>query len=379
MKQFKIASAVISLVFILGLLVIVGCSDGVDAGNKEPIKIGATLVLSGKFAFIGEQELNGMSMAVDEINSKGGVNGRRLQLIVEDNKGDTKEGVTNVNKFISSDDVDVVFSAFTHITSGVKDIVTSNGKKSYYASTVPDFAKESKYAFRDYFDAGDQGKILAQKVANDKRERIAYLTEVSDVAKVFENGFKEVAQEEAITITAREKFQADATDVKTQLLKLDLNEVDALIVVGWKHETIIMKQLKELGFIDVPTYHLVGPFLPSADTTEMRALYEENNAVSAWYGIADVVTGDAGEFVKKYNVRFNKSPRADATYAYDDIYALAEAFDGCENEDSDCVAEHLLNTNLEGAGGRLTFDSDGVSQREVLLIHVRDGKWVEVE
>lgn len=376
MKRTILALAII---LVLTSVVLTSCNVTGKAINEDPINIGATLALSGKFAFIGEQELNGLSMAVDEINSNGGVDGRRLNLVIEDNKGDTKEAVTSVNKLISVDDVDVVFSAFTHVTSGVKDIVTSNGKILFYASTVPDFARESKYSFRDYFDAGDQGKILAQKIADDGRKKVAYLTEVSDVADVFENSFDKVVSEEGIEIFSKEKFQVDATDLKTQILKLNLDKVDALVVVGWKHENIIMKQIKELGFIDVPTYHIVGPFLPIADTPEMRDLYEENNAVSAWYGIADVVDGDSEEFVKKYVARFNKSPRADATYAYDDVYALAEAFEGCANYDRDCVADNLLKVELNGAGGKLSFDSDGVSQREVLLIQFKEGQWVEVK
>jgi len=79
--------------------------------------------LTGRYAFIGEVERDGLLLGVEEINARGGINGRRLELLAEDNLGDSKTALTSVNKLLTVDQVDVVFSAFMHITQAIKGLM----------------------------------------------------------------------------------------------------------------------------------------------------------------------------------------------------------------------------------------------------------------
>jgi len=348
---------------------------------KETIKIGATVALSGKYSYIGQQELNGLVMAAEEINNNSGINGRKLQIIAEDNKGDATEGVNNVNKLINIDNTEIIFSAFTHITNAIKKSVFDNNKILFYASTIPDIAKENKYAFRDYFDSADQGKAIADAVNQQGYKKVAFLTEVSDPCSQSEKAFIEEASKLGINITAREEYQITETDLKTNILKLNLKNADALVACSWRHEHILMKQLKELNLINVPTFHWIAPFFPTSDTPEMRQLFEENGAISCWYGLSEVPDKQIQiDFTEKYRQKYNIQPTADAAYAYDDIYVLANALKACKGkiENKDCIAAQILSTKYDGVGGHLEFDANGVSKREVLLIRVVDGKWEEL-
>jgi branched-chain amino acid transport system substrate-binding protein len=376
------------IIVILSLLIVGIVAAGIMSyiylhaakGQTETIKIGVTLPLSGKYAYTGEAAANGLKLASEEINSQGGINNHKIQLIIEDNKGETKDAVNSVNKFVSVDQVGLVFSTFTNITSAVKQIVFDNEKFLFYMSTVPDFAKENKYAFRDYFDASENGAAIAQAIAKQGYKRIAYLTEISDQCKRYEQGFNKEAEKLGLQVVSREEYPLDQTDLKTNLLKLNIKNSQALVACTWRHEDILMKQLKELDLIAIPSFHIVAPYLPAANTAEMKKIYEENKAVSSWYGISEVTNKEEQlKFQKKYRANFGKDPIADAAYAYDDIYILAEALKACDVnfENKDCLAKYLTQIKYDGIGGHLEFNQDRSSQRDVFLIKVVNGQWQE--
>ncbi len=351
-----------------------------DSDSKDTIKIGATLALSGKLAFIGAQELNGFEIAVEEINSNGGILGKDLVLIVDDNKGETKDAVNGVTRLITADNVPIVFSAFTHITTAIAEIVNSNNRVLIYASTIPDMAIKDNYTFRDYVDARDNGEVIAKAVKNAGYNNVALLAEKSDVCDPFFDSFIETANSLGVKTLAYETFQSTETDFRTLLLKLKLVNADALVVCVWRHEHLLMPQFSELG-LKVPTFHLAAPFLPVSDTAEMREIYEKNSAISSWYSILKESKNERGKsFVRKYEVKFRSTPRPEAEYAYDLIYVIEKVLENCNADplDRECFRNEMLKISYDGVGGHLEFDKDGVSKRDVTLITVKNGEWVEI-
>jgi branched-chain amino acid transport system substrate-binding protein len=347
--------------------------------NEGNIKIGATVALSGNLAYIGQQELNGLILAAEEINVNGGVSGQMIEVIYEDNAGDPKEGVSAASKFVNLDNVDVVFSAFTHITSALKDVVYNSDSLLIYASTVPDIAEGSDYAFRDYIDNVDHGESLAFALDQEDHREIALITEISEACSQFEDSFIKSSERLGIDIVSRVDFQVADKDLRTAILKLNPKEVDAIVTCTWRHEDIFMKQFEELGFIEIPTFHLMAPFFPVAQTNEIRDLYSKNGAISTWYGFPEVAnTKRQKDFIRKYEERFGFTPSPDAAYTYDDVYVLAQAVEKCKEgiKDKNCVASELLKTDYDGVGGHLKFDEIGSSVRETLLIKNVNGEWV---
>ena len=351
--------------------------------EKETVRIGGTLALSGNYAYLGEAQANGLKMAIEEINASGGIRGKKLELITEDNQGDAKQAVTNVSKLLNVDKADIILSAFTHITNAIKDIVNQSGKVMIYTSTVRDIAESSPLFFRDYYDAKDNGIALAKLIEDAGYKNIAFLTEFSDQCLQLEDSFKKQSKEYGINIIKKESFNTTETDLKTHLLKIKEVNPEAILVCAWRHEYILMKQLKELGMIKVQTFHWVAPFLPVADTKDMRSLFEENNTISTWYWLAETdYNSKQKEFFQKYQERYGVKPTGESAYAYDDMYILADALTKCDKKkqikESECVAEQLLNTDYDGIAGRLTFTNQGVSNREINAITVKDGLWIGV-
>jgi len=380
-KNNNLYKLVLGLVVVL--LIILGYFYYQEPQSAETIKIGATLALTGKFAFLGEAEANGMKLAVEEINTSGGINGKKLKLIIEDNQGDAKTAVLSITKLLDVDKVDIVVSAFTHITNAIKSLVAEKEKIMLHITTARDIAESNDLFFRDYFDAGDHGQALADLVNKSGYKKIAFLTEISDQCIQLEKAFNQAASEFQIQTIMKEAYNTTEQDLRTNLLKIKQSSPEAIVICGWRHEHIIMRQLKEQGMISFPTFHWTGPFMPISDTEDMRKLFEENKAVSTWYGITDsTAIPKQKEFIKKYQQRFSAKPMSDAGYIYDDIYVLAEAIKKCDRKksatDSKCLSGELLKTDYSGVSGKLTFNEKGLSNREVTSIKVVNGTWVEI-
>ena len=110
MKTKKIYLVVLVVIIIGGLFWLLANKS--KPSDNNPIKIGASEALTGKFASLGEPRVNAMRMVADEINNNGGINGKKLEIIAEDNQGDAKIAVTNTSKLLNIDNVDIVLTGF---------------------------------------------------------------------------------------------------------------------------------------------------------------------------------------------------------------------------------------------------------------------------
>lgn len=376
LKSIKITSWIIVAIIIIILMVVGFSREKSPAIEGETIKIGATLPLTGNYAYIGQSEANGLKMAIDEINAKKNNKGYKLDLIIEDNQGDPKEAVNSVNKMIDVDGVDIIFSAFTSITGAINDIVLNKEKILFYNSTVSDIADNSKYVFRDYVDTISAGSFVAKVVNKLNYQRVGYLgpndSACSQMREVIEN---------EVDLVKIEEFLPEEKDLKNALLKLKSENIDAIASCSYIHAHILMKQLKELGMIDIPTIQGWAHFLPLSDADEIRELFKENKTLEAWYAISEIAKGEKQRlFFEKYKERFGLIPSPAGLYSYDDGYIINEAIKKCDGRiNNDCFAEKINNQEFEGIAERIKFDENGNAIRKTILLRMNDDlKWEEI-
>lgn len=369
------------IITVVVILVLLGSTSNRELGEKEKIKIGATLALTGNFAYIGQSEADGLQMAIDEINEKGLLGDKELVLMVEDNKGDPKEAVNSVNKMISVDNVDIVFSAFTSITGAIRSVVENNNKILIYNSTVRDFADENRYTFRDYVSIDDAGSMIAKAVKNLNYKRIGYIGPIDEscvqMRKIIENDL----DKSGIELTRIEEFQSDEKDLKDSLLKLKSENLDVITSCSYRHSHILMRRMKELGMMDIPTIQGWAHFLPTANTDEMRELFKENGTIEVWFSISEIAKGNKQqEFFKKYKDKYGEDPSPSGLYSYDDGYVIAEAIKQCGGKiDNDCFADKINNQEFDGIAEKIKFDGTGNAIRKMILLKMNDDlKWEEV-
>ena len=142
-----------------------------------------------------------------------------------------------------------------------------------------------------------------------------------------------------------------------------------------------MRELSELKLLGLPTIQVEGPALAGvADTPEMRTLYEKNGTITTWYGYVETTSDPTTqEFLSRFQSRFNHLPNPDALLAYDLGHIIAASLSGCiqgPELDKQCFRTHML-TSHPGVAGPVPFDQTRNSLRPVLLMEIKNGKWVE--
>ncbi len=348
--------------------------------ETEPIRIGATLALSGKLAFVGKSQQQGLELAIEMVNRSGGAEGRKLLLVAEDNAGDPKQAVSGIVKLLEADKVNMVFSSFTHITQAIKTTVKNKKTPMIYGAGIGSISEDYPLFFRDWGDAGIEGRILADAIFREGKKKVVWLGETNDACEELRIGFEQQASKHKLEVLEKADFNPGETDFNSLLLRLANKKPEALALCAFRDSGRVMTQWKTLGHMEIQVFHGLAPFIPINDTPQARSLYEENHSVTAWFGlIPDDPNPEQESFVSEYLKKYKEYPRTEAAFAYDDVLAYAAALRGCMSStsiNSNCMANNLQNMpEIHGAAGSFSFNKNRWATRKDFLMEVKNGKW----
>ncbi len=218
-------------------------------GFAEEIKIGVIAALSGPIAFYGQTTLNGMKLAIEQINAQGGINGQQIKLIIEDNKGDSTESVTIAKKLINVDKVTAILGpiistnclAVAPIAQEAKVPMLTATETNTQITTIGDYI--SRICFIDPF----QGEVLANfAIDNLKINTAAVLKDSgSDYSIGLSNSFKRVFEKRGGKIVYEGSYMAKDTDFSSQLTAIKSKTPDVIFIPGYSEVAIMVKQARE--------------------------------------------------------------------------------------------------------------------------------------
>ena len=184
-------------------------------------------------------------------------------------------------------------------------------------------------------------------------------------------------------LISRDEFMSGTPDIKPVLLRIRTKKPQALVSCDWRDIPTVMRSMRDLGMIDIPTLRIEAPAFPASDTPEMRSLYERNHSISTWYGFVESDPNPALAALRaRFEQRFGSALSSDSLFAYDLARALAQASTPCRDSsglNAQCFATHLSSRRFQGVMGDVFFGSDRNSVRPVLLIEVKNGRWVETK
>ena len=257
MKSWKKVVGAVCMTTLVAAAV-AGCGkSGGKSGGGDTIKVGALFELTGNVANYGTSTLNGFKMAVDEVNAKGGVNGKKIEVVQADNKSEPSESGNAATKLVTQDKVvAVVGPATSGSVAAAEPILTANKTPliapcaTAPAITLGKDGKAKPYVFRACFIDPYQGKIMAEFAAKDlKLKKIAILNDSSsDYSKGLAEVFEKTFTENGGQIVAKEAFLSKDVDFKAALTKLKAANPDALYIPGYYEEVSkIIKQAREVG------------------------------------------------------------------------------------------------------------------------------------
>lgn len=362
----------------------VGCkppAGGADTGTE--IAVGEFASLTGSEAAFGRSSHNGTVLAVEQINAGGGVLGKPLKLITEDNQSKDGESATAVKKLISRDKVVAVLG---EVASG-RSLEAAPICQTYHvpmispSSTNPKVTQMGDYIFRVCFVDPFQGTVMAKFAANTlKARKVAVLTDVGAPYSVgLGTFFKERFLADGGTVVAEQKFTKDDKDFKAQLTAIKSASPDAIFVPAYYGQvTLIVMQARELG-IKVPLF--------GGDGWEAPELLQGPGAAEALEGCffsthfsPDQDSPRAKEFVKQYETKFGARPDAMAALGYDSALLLADAIKRAGSAEPAKVQAQLVATKaFDGVTGRMTLNAERNAEKSAVIIGIKGGKFVYTE
>ncbi len=368
-KTLKIILGVVVLVIIVGLIFVFGG----EKEEKEMIKIGVVGHFTGEYATYGVPMKNAVKLAVEEINKNDGINGQLIELIIEDDLGNSTNAASAVNKLINVDGVNYIISAQgSGATSAITPIAQSNKRILVITlASAPGLTNAGEYVFRSVPSDAYQGIKIADFIDSSLSARKVAGLYVNDAYGV---GIRDVVQKNIkARLGVQEIFSSSTSDFRSQLMKIKNDKADVLVLVSRKETPSILKQIKELD-LDVK---IVG----SETVKDDEILKESGNSAEGIYAAFMAQPKDKNyiDFANKYKMKFNKEPSTYSMYAYDGLIALAKAIrSGKGNVET--VKRTLLGITFNGASGYFTLNEQrertGV---EYIIYVVKNGQFVLLE
>ena len=364
-----------------GLALTAGCSGGADAGDT--IRIGEFASLTGKEATFGTSSHRGTLLAIKEINAAGGVLGKPLQLIHEDNRSLQGESATIAKKLITRDKVVALLG---EVASG-RSLEVAPIAQQYQvpmispASTNPQVTRTGDYVFRVCFTDPFQGRLLATFARNSlEAQRVAIL---SDVSQAYSVGLAQFFREPWLagggTIVADEKYNGGEKDFRAQLTTIKAANPDAIMVPGYYTDVgLIVAQARQLG-ITAPLFGGDGWEAP-----ELIGIAGAEALEGTYYSThfsPESTEPLSRRFVEAYSAEYGgQVPDAMAALGYDSVHVLADAIRRAGSTESQALRDALAATReFSGATGLTTLDENRDASKPAVIITVKDGKFQYVE
>ena len=317
--------------------------------------------LTGAGESYGTVASQAKQMAADEINAAGGVNGRMLELIIEDSQCSAKEAITAYNKLTDVDGVKIVLgTSCSSAMLGAAPLAEADGIILFSGlASNPDIAKAGDYIFRTQISDIEVGISTGNLLWSDGVRALATITEATDYAEGVWRTTVAQFEKRGGKVVAEERYASDITDFRTQLQKLFAAEPDALHLAPQSEFTAgtIIKQAREVGY--------QGPIYAETISVGTTALEIAGDAATGMKAITADLDPDnekgqevLGNFRKRYN--YVTLPWHLGS-AYDDVYITAECLKKTnDDQDADGFRDCMYEITWSGAiGNNYSFDSDG--------------------
>jgi len=347
-----------------------------NAATGKPLVIGEYGSLTGSTATFGISARNGIDLAVEEVNAAGGVLGRPVKVIVEDDAGKPEEAAAAVTKLVNQDRVIAVVGevASTRSLAGARVCQPAGVPMVTPASTNPQVTEVGDFVFRTCFIDPFQGTVMA-KFARDhlKVERVAILRDIkNDYSVGLADFFKKTFAELGGKLVGDESYSEGDTDFRAQLTNLKATNPQALFVPGYYTEVgLIARQAREKG-LTVPLMGGDGwdsPKLAEIAGDAVNGCYFSNHYT------VESTEPRVQEFVKSYKAKYNEVPDAMAALGYDAAKILFNALATAGSTDAKAIRDALAATkDFTGVTGTITIDKDRNAVKPAVVLEMKGGK-----
>lgn len=349
-----------------------------SGGGTGPILVGYYGDLSGRTSSFGQSTKNGVEMAADEINQAGGINGRQIQIITEDDQGEPNKAATVVTKLINQDKVHALLGEVASSNSLAAAPKAQEAKVPMISpsSTNPAVTEVGDYIFRVCFIDPFQGEVMAKFASqNLQAKRAAILYDFnSDYSRGLYQFFKRSFTALGGQVVTEQSYTQGDRDFSGQLTQIRGANPDVIYVPGYYGEVgVIANQTKQLG---IRASLLGGDGWDAPQLWELGGAALNGNYISNHYSVDDPSPA-IQKFVADYRQRFKALPDALAALGYDSMKVLADAIRRAEGTENAKLRDAIAQTkNFPGVTGAITIDERRNAVKPAVVLKLQDLKFV---
>ena len=330
---------------------------------EEPtvFRIGVMESLTGPGETYGNVASQAKQLAVEEINAAGGINGKMLELVIEDSKCNAQDAITAYRKLTDVDGVKIILgTSCSGAMLGAAPLAEADGTILFSGlATNPDIAEAGDYIFRTALNDSQLGIDMGNTMWSDGIRSIASIAESTDYAEGARSASTDRFVELGGTVLLEESFATDITDFRSQLTKLIAAGPDALLFAAQAEFSggTLVKQVRELGY-DGPIYGDVVV----AGTTALEVAGDAATGVKAIITDLDPNNTTATQVVNNFRAKYDYVTLPwYLGSAYDDVHIVAECLkETDDDQDADGMRDCLYGITWSGAiGENYSFDEKG--------------------
>ena len=369
-------SVLLASAVMLGALT--GCGgDKKEAKKADTVKVGVFLPLTGDNAAGGELELRGVKLA-HKLHPE--VLGKKVELVVADNKSDKAESASVAARLIEKDKVCALIGTYgSSLAMAAGNIVKEAKVPAIGTScTNPQVTANNDYYFRACFIDPFQGTVMANYAYKQGARKVAIVQEVSNdysvgLAKFFKDAFVKLTNDPDCIVDIA-NYQTGDKDFTAVLTNLKAKNPDAVFAPGnFTESALLIKQARQLG--------MTIPFM-GGDTWETQEFIDvggkevEGAVMSTAFDREKASTPEAQKFLKAYTDEYKSEPSALSAMAYDAYLITVDAIKRANSTDSQKIRDALAATkDLEAVTGKTTFDKNGDPIKAAVIKEVKDAKF----
>lgn len=359
------------------MFVLVGSGCGSTKGQSDEIVLGLTAPMSGDYAEYGNSFKNAVQLAIDKVNQDGGINGKKLKVVVSDSKNDPKEAANIAQKYVSDSSVMAVIGDFTTTSSLAGAPIYQRGGLVQLSPTSshPDFTKQGNYMFRNIATQAKEGPIVADYTFNDlNKKRVAIIYIKNDWGIVAQEHYQKAVEKLGGNVVAVESFLPEqGKDFNAIITKVKEQQPDIVFLGMMYTDGALLAQQMRKQNMNIP---LIGT--SSLFSEELLKL--GGSAVEGLYLTCSFYPADqrpeVQEFVTKYQAQYGKAPTMFAAQAYDAAGLIIQALKNGAKDRSSLRDALAAIKNYPGVTGSTSFDENRDVDKKLFKLMVKDGKYI---
>jgi branched-chain amino acid transport system substrate-binding protein len=349
--------------------------------GSNTVKIGVITSLTGSLAAFGEAHKHGYEVALDEINKKGGIGGKQVELDFYDDQSKPDQAVQGVSKLVDQDEMPIILGSYSsESTKAIVPAVTQRQVPLIIPTATADNVMDSHspWVFRICAGANDYAHTtVAFLKANGAPKTIAIVYENTNFGQSNMKAMQAVAQEAGMNIVAVESYEAKSPDYKAVLQRVKRANPDVIYFCSYLLDaTTLMRQSQEVDLN--PKYYtssgtgFAAAEFPTAKGAGKNAEY--TFSVSQW--LPEIKWPGSQEFDAEFTKRYGSHPAYHAIEAYESLQAAAQAMNDAKSMDRSAIRDAIRNLNMPSTPfGPVKFNANGQNQHPVLITQVQGGKY----